>query len=357
MPPSREEDTVLLELGSDFPIGLPFFDLPDGVSPATGAQVLFDVLKTTFPDLGQHYRMAELAYAVVATLAGQKGATPLDVLELVRDPAARRRWLAGISDPLVSDYWRDFESLSPSAQREVAAPLLHRLRALVRSSLRLILCQTQGIKLRSLLERHSLVLVNLAGPSLQGETDLLTRLLLAQVHLAALARLDRPPEQRSRVYVATDEAHRHGGSSLPLLLREGRNLAVTTLLATQHLAALEEGLTESALANVNTMLVFRLGDRDARRLAPGLRPFTAEQLQELDRFHAVVKMQANSTTLPAFEVRTLPVAGEWNEARLERIRRRSRELYARPRREVEEELNRRFNSSPRGWERFDVDEE
>ena len=117
-----------------------------------------------------------------------------------------------------------------------------------------------------------------------------------------------------------------------------------------------EELSESVLGNVGTLIAFRCGLDDARRLAPVLRPFTAEQLMELDRLEAVVRMQVDGQTLPAFDLKILPIEATPDEASGERIRSQTRQQFGRPREEVE----RSFGLQPPADDHpgaFDVDEE
>lgn len=206
-----------------------------------------------------------------------------------------------------------------------------------------------------LLDRRAILLVNLAGPAIQAEADLLGELLIAKLHLAALARLARPRDQRLPFFLGIDESQRFMGASLPILLSEGRKLGVALLLSTQYLNAWGDALAESVLGNVGTLLAFRCGTTDARRLASALRPFSAEQLADLDRYEVVAKLQVGGATMPAFDLRTRPIEGARDDAVVERLRQQTRQRYARPRRQVEEELS--TARAAVGWEGGDVDEE
>ena len=79
-----------------------------------------------------------------------------------------------------------------------------------------------------------------------------------------------------------------------------------------------------------------------------MRPtFDAADIENLDRFEAMVKMQAGGETLAAFSMRTaLPIEEPPDaDEREERIRQISRRKYARPQQEVEEEINAYYHSS------------
>ena len=77
----------------------------------------------------------------------------------------------------------------------------------------------------------------------------------------------------------------------------------------------------------------------------------------VDRYEAIVKLQAGGTTIPAFDMATLPITSSPDEDTFARIRANTRQPYARPRREVEAEIGRETTSSPSPWNRHDVYEE
>ena len=115
-------------------------------------------------------------------------------------------------------------------------------------------------------------------------------------------------------------------------------MRLPVIAISQHLGAWPEALAESIIANQGTFIAFRLGPTDARKLAPVLRPFTAEQLEELNKFEAVARLHIQGHLHPAFPLRTMPPPPQDAEL-LAVLRARSRSLYTRPRSEVEAELH------------------
>ncbi len=359
IPAQRIDDVVLLDLGdAEFPLGLPLFAVPPGVPIDTVIQTTFNLLRSIFRDHWSETRMADTIFGVTATLCQLNGASLLDVPRLFQEPAFRRRTLAQLlsPDPVALQFWADYEQLSPAAQRELYRPVLYRLRSFYRSSaVRNLVCRTDGINFADLMNK--IVLVNLAGSSIQAEADLLGELVIARFHLAAVARLSRPTEQRHQVYLAVDESARFKGASLPVLWAEGRKTGVALLMATQFIAGWGEALADSVLGNAGCVVAFRCGPNDSRRLANTIRPFTSEQLEDLNRYEAIIKLQAGGITIPAFDVTTLPITNPTNGAVLERIQASSRARYGKSRKTVEDEMNARyFPESPNtDWNDLDDD--
>jgi hypothetical protein len=359
IPPHRRGEVVLLELGdTENPVGLSLFQRPPNVSEDDFIQATFAVLRLVFRENWSPTRMEDCVFALTATLCRLPNSTLLDAPRLFGDAVFRRRALAQLDDPAVLEFWGDFEQLSEAARREVVRPVLYRLRSFYRAKpVRNMICQNTAPDLEAILDNGGILLVSLAGRSIQAEADLLGELLISRLHLTLLARLERRQEKRRPTYLAADEAQHMKGASLPVLLSEGRKLGAGLILSTQYLEAWGETLSESVLGNVGALIVFRCGPTDSRRLAASLKPFTPDQLENLDRYEAIVKLQSNGSTMPAFDLKTLPVENRADEGVLACLRRETRQRYARPRRKVETEISTKRSATVSGWETVDVDEE
>ncbi|TAK36763.1 MAG: DUF87 domain-containing protein [Chloroflexota bacterium] len=361
--PEHEAKTVLLELGDvSYAVGLPFFTATPGVSLEAHVQTMFSVVRLLFREQWSPTRMEDAVFAATATLCRMPGATLLDVALLFQDRVFRRRVLSQLgngdhSDQASLEFWANYDALSESAQREIVRPILYRLRAFYRSrAVRNMVCQTRGVDFSEIMDRGGILLVDLSGPEIQAEADLLGELIIARLHLAALARLERPREQRRPFYLTVDESQRFKGASLPSMLAESRKLACPVMLLTQYSDAWGDTLIESVLGNAGTLLTFRCSPTDSRRLSASLKPFAPQDLEDLDRHEVIAKLQIAGKTMPAVDLRTMPIENTPDDAVLERVRERTRERYARPRSEVEAELDR-LRLQHHAWQVVDVEEE
>ncbi len=356
IPQERRDDVVLVDLGdTDFPVGLPLFSTPKGVSREAMIQTTFAMLRSIFKEHWSETRMADTVFALTTTLCSIPGATLMDAPRLFDDSVIRRQALMHLNDPVALEFWSDYESLSKGAQRELVRPVLYRLRSFYRSAaVRNIVCRTDGIDFTDLLDK--VVLVALNGPEVQAESDLLGELLIARLHLAALSRLSLPLEHRRRTYLACDESQRFKGASLPVLWSEGRKLGITLMMSTQFIDGWSEALADAVMGNTGTLIAFRCGPNDSRRLANTLRPFTSEQVEDLNRFEAIVKLQSGGITIPAFDISTRPLTGRPDPDAYDRMRANTRKRYGRPRAEVEAELNARHrDTATPDWDWSDLD--
>lgn len=361
IPPAKLAQTYLIELGdSDWPIGLPILSKPPGLSQDAFISTTFQAIKLIFREHWSPTRMETAVHATVSLLCQTPGSTLLDVPRLYSDPAYRRRLLTDVgNDPAIIEFFQVYEALSDGARRELVAPILHRLSAFYRARpIRNIVCRTSGLDLAQLLSEEAIILISLAGSDIEAEADLLMELLITRVHLGLRARLTQPAETRNPVFIAIDESQRIKGPTLPALIAEGRKTGASPILLTQFLANWSEQLSQAILGNNASLIAFAVGPDDSRKLAPILRPFTGEQLLDLDRHEAIAKIQVNGHAVPAFDIKTLPVTSPRNDEVLEQIRAQTRARFARPRQTVEKAFSTPSAASSvrsPGWEIFDVD--
>jgi hypothetical protein len=339
VPAGRHDETYLLELGNPwYPVGIPIFQQPKGLSEETFIETTFSMIKLLFREQWSPTRLESAVYAAVSVLCRLQKATLLDLPRLFTDPLFRHRALQTIGpDRGPREFFGSYEAISPGAQRELIQPILYRLGAFTRArSIRNMTCRTDGVDIEALLDEPSIVLVSAAGAEIRSEADLLLEMLLSRLQLALLGRLGRPGTRRS-CYLAIDEAQRMRGASLPILLSEGRKAGLGLLLFSQFVSQWSEALAEAVLGNVTTIVSFAVGPQDSRRLAQSLKPFTADQLEALHAHQAVVRTQIGGMTLPAFDVRTEPLSAAPQADVLERIRQQTRARFTRPRADVERE--------------------
>jgi hypothetical protein len=341
IPEHREKDTELIEIGNpEYPVSLPIFGTYPSRSLDLQIETIFNTFKTVFHDSWSATRMETAIWNITATLCHQPQPTLLDVPKLLRNPAFRNRALARVNDQEIINFWDSFNSLSPSEQSQLTAPIISRLNALYRSRpVRNILCSTSGPDIMGWPDSGKIILLSLAGEDIASASDTIGEIILAKVKLALMSRLSREDQSYKRVYFIIDESHRYRGATLPALLSEARKTSNSLLLATQHLSKWSEQLTDSVLGNLNSFLTFKCGLDDSRTLATIFAPLTPTDLTNLHRHQLIAKVQLeDGTTLPPVDVMTNKIDREPDQARLERIRERSRAVYTTPRSDLEEEL-------------------
>jgi hypothetical protein len=140
-----------------------------------------------------------------------------------------------------------------------------------------------------------------------------------------------------------DETHNYLAlpRSFEDLLAEARGYRLSLVLAHQHMGQLTKDVRDALAANARTKVVFTCSPEDAfileRHFAPDL---SAYDLSHLATFQSACRPCVGGGQGQAFTFRTEALANG-SKARAEVVRRRSAELFAVPRSEVEDVIDSR----------------
>ena len=133
----------------------------------------------------------------------------------------------------------------------------------------------------------------------ERERNLVGAVVVSQLQMAAMK---RSTESRP-FYLYVDEVQNFVTTSLDKVFSEARKFGLSLTVANQYLQQLAGDTLDAMMGNVGAMIVFQCGLDDARRLAPYTLPgFAAEDLVNLDKYEAVVKMRVQGQTLSAFSL-------------------------------------------------------
>ena len=137
---------------------------------------------------------------------------------------------------------------------------------------------------------------------------LLGMILSSRLLNAAMKRSKKPVEQRTKFYLYADEFQNFTTETLVEMASEGRKFGLVLNLANQSLAQLSERTRDTILGNVGSLILFRLGPRDASFVEPYIAPYlSAMDLMELPNYHAVARLVTNAKMSRAF---SFQLAGE-----------------------------------------------
>ena len=178
------------------------------------------------------------------------------------------------------------------------------------------------------MDTKKICIFNLSKGALgETATQLLGSLFIAQFQIASLERFIRPLSARTPFYLYIDEAHSFITKSFADILSESRKYGLSLFLTHQFLDQLPEDTQASILGNVGTLISFRVGSADAKRLAEEFYPtFADSDLIALPRYHIYLKLLIDGATSKPFSARTqqLRVSSTSNK---EKVLWHSREKY------------------------------
>ncbi|WP_345711241.1 type IV secretory system conjugative DNA transfer family protein [Kineococcus glutinatus] len=331
VPRSRRDDIVVLDPADDSPVGLNPL-AAHGRRPELVADGLLAVFKQLYGRaIGP--RSQDILYAGLLTLAHQPDASLAMLPLLLTNPGLRRRLTAGLHDPLTLEpFWSTFEAWSDAERATAIAPVMNKLRPLLRPGLRGVIGQRRPrFQLRQVLTERKVLLVPLQrgviGPEAAG---LLGSLLLAELWQALQGRGAIPAEHRHPVMVYVDEVqdYLHLPTDLGEALAQARGYGAGFTLAHQFLGQLPREMRAAVLANARSRVAFQLSPEDATALSKGHPELTPADLTALGPYQVYASLLSGGRASAYALGQSLPLGPALSDPA--ELRARSRERFGQP---------------------------
>jgi len=329
IPPERIQDTIIFD-PSDYehPIG---FNTLENISqerkPFVASSTL-DTLKRVWHYTIPTPQFDQMVYNGIAALLDYPNATLIGLKFLLTDESFRQKVHQHIKDPIIKDYWADFDDLDGREQRQLTSSTLNKIGALIADPrIRYVIGQPKNkIDVNDILDNRRILLVSLPQGKLGLEkASIMGGLLLSHIHLNALS--NHPP-----FHIYVDEFHNFGLA--PEMLSGIRKFGISLTLAHQYLYQLPQALQEAMIGTVGSIVAFRTGGRDAARLEGDI-GIRASELSLLHPFEAYARTsdQTQRLDMPPIAAETFPQSAM-------KAARFSRSQYAVERRIVEDRITR-----------------
>jgi len=344
IPPWRADHLVYFNPGDlEFPIGLNLLaDVPPDERHLVASGIV-GAFKGIWRD-SWGPRLEYILYNAVSALLDCQNATLLGVNRLLTDPQFRATVVGQIKDPFIRAFWEEeYEGYDPRFQREAIAPIQNKIgQFLFNPVIRNILGQVRmKVSIPFFMDEQRIFIANLSKGRLgHDKANLLGSLLTTQFQLGAMARANRPEEERRDFYLFIDEFQNFSTDAFASILAEARKYRLCLILSHQYIDQLSLPVRQAVFGNVGTLITFRVGHVDAEVLEKELGDsYRASTLANLGRYEAVVKLLEDGTNWDPFRAKMLPPI-ENRVGKKEQLVARSRERFAAPRVVVEDKLNR-----------------
>lgn len=347
VPPQRINDVIYFN-PSDlaYPIA---FNVLESVGPEQRHLVvsgLIGVFKKIWAD-SWGPRLEYVLHHAISALLEYPGSTLLGIMRILVDKTFRKKVVEKISDPVVKAFWIDEFSKYPDRfQTEAIAPIQNKVGRFLSSALiRNILGQVKSsFSMREIMDKQKILLLNLSkGRVGEDNSALLGAMMITNIQLAAMSRIDTPELDRKDFYLYVDEFQNFATDSFANILSEARKYRLNLIIAHQYIEQVEENIQAAVFGNIGTIVVFRIGATDAEYLENEFSPtFTPEDMVNLSKFEIYLKLMIDGVTSEAFSAHTLPpvTTAENTPEIIEKIVRVTRERYAKPREVIEEKISR-----------------
>ena len=307
------------------------------------ASGIVSVFKSIWPNFWGP-RMEYILYATVAALLDCDNVSLLGIQRMLSDGRYRAWVIKQIKDPMVRAYWvNEFAGYSRSFQQEAVAPIQNKVGQLLMSPhLRNILGQIRSrLDARFMMDDGRIFIADLSKGRLGADkANLLGALLVTQFALAAMSRSNVPESERRDFYLYVDEFQSFASDSFVSILSEARKYRLCLTLSHQYTDQVRPEIREAVFGNVGSMVVFRVGQRDAEQLEREFGgAYPASRFVDLHNHEVCAKLLNDGQYGDPFMGRTLRPWGT-RHGRRETIIRRSREKYGAPRKAVEDKIRR-----------------
>ena len=344
IPPKRADHLCYFNPGDlEFPVGM---NLIGNVAPDDRHLVASGIV-SAFKGIWRDSwgpRLEYILYNALSALLDCQNATLLGINRLLVDEKYRAGVVRQVKDPFIRAFWQEeYEGYDPRFQREAIAPIQNKLgQFLLNPVVRNILGQVKTkVSIPFVMDHERIFIANLSKGRLgHDKANLVGSLLVTQFQLAAMARADRPEEDRPDFHLFIDEFQNFSTDAFASILAEARKYRLCLALSHQYIDQLPLPVRQAVFGNIGTLIAFRIGYADAEVVEKELgKAVPASALADLDRYEAVVKLLEDGTNKTPFRARMFPPLKN-GVGHKDKLIARSRERFATPRRIVEGKLNR-----------------
>jgi hypothetical protein len=275
----------LIEFGSDEMVTVnPLEPLP-GVDTFTQTIELVDVFRKVWGLSDETTpRLIEILRNSLWTLI-EAGETLLELEPLLTNEKFRAQKIKCVTSEPVAHFWRDRFDRWPDRERtlNVESTLNKASSFTADPRLRLMLgAKKSTLNFREVMDRGEVLLIDVSKGVLRTNTNLIGALLLSRIQMAAISRLELPPEQRHPWTLYVDEFQNFATDSFAEMLSEARKMGLCLVLAHQTLAQLPQLLRATVLGNSRSFVVFRCDRLDAELLARYVGEIDPGEIREID---------------------------------------------------------------------------
>jgi len=320
----------------------PLSGVPEAERATTAANIV-----SAFKNIWANTWGARLEYILghsIRLLLDTRDQTLLGLPRLLVDDDYRHWLVVRCQDPVVRAFWlTEYAAYDSRFRNEAIAPIQNKVGAfLANPFIRSILCQNSStLKLPDVMNKGKVLIVNLSKGNLGTEpAHLLGALLITACSQAAEARRHMPEHERRDFTLYVDEFQNFATESFASILSEARKWRLSLVAANQTISQLPDGLQQSVFGNAGTLVVFRVGANDAKRLAGELGMNSPATLTQTNNYQAWIKLMRGGAPLEPRVIDTLapPPPG----ARLAKVVALAHAHHMMPRKPVEESIAASF---------------
>ncbi len=349
IPPHRLKDVIYFNpADTDYHIGFNVLELVDPQYKHLVASGLMGIFTKIWANAWSA-RMEYILNNCILALLDTPGTTLLGIPRMLVDKDYRQKIISNLKDPVIKAFWvHEYEAWQDKFRNEAIAPIQNKVGQFLSTSIiRNVVGQSKStINIFDMMNEGKIFLVNVSkGRIGEDNSALLGGMIITKIQLAAMERVRIPEENRRDFYLYVDEFQNFVTEAFAGILSEARKYRLNLTVAHQYTAQLvsdkSSAVRDAVFGNVGTIIVFRVGADDADFLEKEFEPeFIPQDIVNLPNYKIYLKLMIEGVTSRPFSAKTLPpMTKSGNKEIEEEVIKTSRELYCKPRAEIEREIN------------------
>ncbi|KKU15779.1 hypothetical protein A3I34_01455 [Candidatus Jorgensenbacteria bacterium RIFCSPLOWO2_02_FULL_45_12] len=354
IPEERMKDVIYFNpADTDYHIGFNVLELADPKYKHLVASGLMGIFTKIWSNVWSA-RMEYILNNTIMALLDTPGTSLLGVTRLLVDKEYRGKIINNVKDLVVKAFWvHEYEEWKDQFRNEAIAPIQNKVGQFLSTALiRNIVGQSKStIDIFEIMNTAKIFLVNLSkGRIGEDNSALLGAMLITKMQLSAMERVRIPENERVDFFLYVDEFQNFATDSFAGILSEARKYRLNLILAHQYIGQLitdvagrsSTKVRDAVFGNVGTMILFRVGAADAEFLEQEFGPeFMIEDMVGIPNRHIYLKLMVDGISSRPFSAATLPPFHglKTGSVNAEEIIAASRKKYAKPKWQVEREIN------------------
>ncbi|MDA9129352.1 type IV secretion system DNA-binding domain-containing protein [Candidatus Gracilibacteria bacterium] len=348
IPKKRTNQVIIFDPSDrDWPIA---FNMLEDISPEQRpfiASGLVGIFKRIF---GESWgpRLEHTLRNAIYALMEYPGTTLLSIPLILTSDVYRNKVVKKITDPVIKKFWtHEYGKATPQQRNETAGPILNKVGQFLSSNiLRNVLGQPKNsFNMRWAMDKKKIIIVNLSkGKIGEDASSLLGAMMVTKFQLDAMSRADVAENKREDFYLYVDEFQNFATDSFSTILSEARKYKLNLVMANQYIDQMTETVRGAVFGNVGTLVSFQVGHSDSGILAEAFSgDIEANDLMNQKKYTIYIKQLIDGMPSPIFSAATFaphPRDPDEFAERYEKILQVSRERYSKPRKLVEEKINK-----------------
>ena len=335
VPEERAGDVVLIDPSdTKYPVS---FNPLENVEPEMKHQLTQGLIEVMEKQFGANWtpRLEHVFRFTCLALLDYPNATMRGMISMLTDREYRQKVVDYITDYMVKRFWAvEFADWSEKFDTEAIIPLVNKLGQFLSNPLLRNIFAQKGNKvdLEDIMNNRKILLINLSKGKLGEEnSSFFGSMFITKIKQAGMARADLPEDKRIDFYLYVDEFHNLVTETFENLFTEARKYGLCMIVAHQYMEQLISSVRATVLGNSGTIVVFRVGGDDAKKLEAEMTPiFKAKDMINLGMQEFYIKMTIDGNTYDPFSAETLKVLPAGHESLKGKIIQYSREHYAIP---------------------------